>query len=117
MKLIVSDIYNRSGLVTAEVKPVYQYENGERTDKEIGKLVTISPLNELANLTSGTIRVKLPLDNVPPLKPNDIVEFDGLAVTPYLPNGARNIQYSFSAEGIKVIGTLDLNALIEGGEK
>lgn len=117
MKFNISDMYNKSGLVTAEVKPVYEYVDGKRTDKEIGKVITISPLNELATLTSGTIRVKLPLDNVPPLKPNDIVEFRNLAVTPYLPNGAHSIQYSFSAEGIKVIGTLDLNALIEGDEK
>lgn len=117
MKFNISDMYNKSGLVTAEVKPVYEYVDGKRTDKEIGKVITISPLNELATLTSGTIRVKLPLDNVSPLKPNDIVEFRNLAVTPYLPDKARSIQYSFSAEGIEVVGTLDLDALIEGGGK
>ena len=117
MKIMVSSIYNKNGLVTAEAEPVYQYVDGERTDKEIGKAVTVSPLNELANLTSGTIRVKLPLDGIPQLKPNDIVEFRNLAVTPYLPNGAHSIQYSFSAKGLSVIGKLDLNALIEGDGK
>lgn len=117
MKLELALKYNQSGLVTSEIKPVYQYVNGERTDKEIGKVVTVSPLNELANLTSGTIRVKLPLDNVPPLKPNDLVDFKDLAVTPYLPDKAHSIQYSFSAKGLSVIGKLDLNALIEGDGK
>ena len=117
MKIMVSSIYNKNGLITAKAEPVYQFVGNKRTNTVIGKAVTVSPLNELSNLTSGTIRVKLPLDNVPPLKPNDIVEFRGLSVTPYLPGEARNIQYSFSAEGIEVVGTLDLNALIEGGGK
>lgn len=116
MKLKLSTLYNKSGLVTSDAKPFFEYVDGKRTDKQLGNVLTVSPLNGLASMTSQTLRVKLPL-NIPQVQPNDIVEFDGLAVTPYLPNGARNIQYSFSAEGIKVIGTLDLNALIEGGEK
>lgn len=116
LKILLNEKYWQSGLVTSEEKPFFKYEDGNRTNEQLGNIVTVSPLNGLASMTSQTLKVKLPL-NVPQVQPNDIIKFKELAVTPYLPNGAHSIQYSFSAKGLSVIGKLDLNALIEGGGK
>ncbi|MFP7774888.1 hypothetical protein ACLHIM_07030 [Ligilactobacillus sp. LYQ112] len=108
MQIRIANEYNAAGLVTGEVSLVYEYQDGERTDNQVGFAVTVTPMGKMAELATTSIRVKLPIDAETDVGVNDIVQFEGLTVTPYVREGSSFINYAYRADNLKVISHLDL---------
>lgn len=108
MQIKVANEYNAAGLVTGEVSPVYEYQGKQRTDHQIGFAVTVTPMGKMAELATTSIRVKLPIDAEGDVSVNDMVQFEGLTVTPYTRGNNSFINYSYRADNLKVISHLDI---------
>ncbi|URM95290.1 plasmid replication, integration and excision activator [Actinomadura madurae] len=112
-KVVFGDVFPFGAFVKGGVEPVRDFDRSTREnfvqarDKETGELVWAVEVLDADPESKGTFKVKLmaPVQPLVPEAPAGFpfvpVEFDGLAVTPYVNSGTGRLAYSLKAAAVR----------------
>ncbi|TDB96750.1 plasmid replication, integration and excision activator [Actinomadura sp. 7K534] len=112
-KVAFADVFPYGAFVKGGVEPVRDFDRSTREnfvqarDKDTGELVWAVEVLDADPESKGTFKVKLmaPVQPVMPEAPAGFpfvpVEFDGLAVTPYVNSGTGRLAYSLKAAAVR----------------
>ncbi|WUI01596.1 plasmid replication, integration and excision activator [Spirillospora sp. NBC_00431] len=112
-KVAFGDVFPYGAFIKGGVEPVRDFDRSSKEnfvqarDKESGELVWAVEALDADPAAKGTFKVKLtaPVQPVMPEAPAGFpfvpVEFDGLAVTPYVNSGTGRLAYSLKAAGMR----------------
>ncbi|MCP9949334.1 plasmid replication, integration and excision activator [Actinomadura madurae] len=112
-KVSFGDVFPFGAFIKGGVEPVRDFDRSTREnfvqarDKESGELVWAVEVLDADPESKGTFKVKLmaPVQPVMPEAPAGFpfvpVEFDGLAVTPYVNSGTGRLAYSLKAAAVR----------------
>ncbi|WP_207939141.1 plasmid replication, integration and excision activator [Actinomadura darangshiensis] len=112
-KVAFGDVFPFGAFVKGGVEPVRDFDRSTREnfvqarDKETGELVWAVEVLDADPESKGTFKVKLmaPVQPLVPEAPAGFpfvpVEFDGLAVTPYVNSGTGRLAYSLKAAAVR----------------
>ncbi|MEO3829913.1 plasmid replication, integration and excision activator [Actinomadura sp. B10D3] len=112
-KVAFGDVFPFGAFVKGGVEPVRDFDRSTREnfvqarDKDTGELVWAVEVLDADPESKGTFKVKLsgPVQPVVPEAPAGFpfvpVEFEGLAVTPYVNSGTGRLAYSLKAAAVR----------------
>ena len=112
-KVAFGDVFPHGAFVKGGVEPVRDFDRSTREnfvqarEKDSGELVWAVVVLDADPESKGTFKVKLtaPVQPVVPEAPAGFpfvpVEFDGLAVTPYVNSGTGRLAYSLKAAAVR----------------
>ena len=112
-KVAFGDVFPYGAFVKGGVEPVRDFDRSTREnfvqarDKDTGELVWSVEVLDADPESKGTFKVKLmaPVQPIIPEAPAGFpfvpVEFDGLAVTPYVNSGTGRLAYSLKAAAVR----------------
>ena len=112
-KVAFGDVFPYGAYIKGGVEPVRDFDRSTREnfvqarDKDTGELVWAIEVLDADPESKGTFKVKLmaPVQPIMPEAPAGFpfvpVEFDGLAVTPYVNSGTGRLAYSLKAAAVR----------------